>query len=89
MGTEAGMNPTDKLGNQFKAGQFVQVQLPSPVILAQVQEINPGGIIGGGPSAMPMNGRLILVAVLPLEFRPDNPIVEGVMVLQQPQGNKA
>jgi hypothetical protein len=57
------------------------VNLPS-ALMAQVQQINEGGLVGGR-DGMIVDGQLVLIAVIPIPV-PRGRQVQGVVVVQVP-----
>jgi hypothetical protein len=74
----------DALGNRFRKGQLVLVQIGQANQLAQVMEVvPPPDIKSSTGQTMPTAGRLVLQVILPLVVQSDEPVT-GVWVLEQP-----
>jgi hypothetical protein len=81
-GRSAGVH--DALGNRFRKGQLVLVQIGQANQLAQVVEVvPPPDIKSPSGQMMPTAGRLVLQVILPLAVQSGEP-VSGVWVLEQP-----
>jgi hypothetical protein len=66
----------DSLGNELKAGDFVMLQLQSPVIVGYIADASDGGIVTGinhkGSQVRP--GRLVIMSRHTVEFDPMAPV---------------
>jgi hypothetical protein len=73
----------DRIGNTLKKGQMVQIVIPAPhLLLAQVEQVSGGGIIGGH-DGMIVPEQIILTAVITMQMQP-NQSLDSVVVVQSP-----
>ena len=78
--------PLDKLGNEIREGDMVQLKLDDPYALFYILKVEGASVINGGPEGnFPVNGQIELVLKFSIPFAPDNRQMYKAIVVKHPK----
>ena len=82
--------PVDAIGNPFKVGAVVKLDLPKPTVLCQVVKVDPAGTLSG-PDGDPMalHGTITFQAMFPVQFTTQANVLDSAYVLMEPEAPPA
>jgi hypothetical protein len=78
--------PIDKLSNEIREGDLVQLKLDEPYALFYISRVEGASVINGGPEGnFPVNGQIELVLKFAIPFAPDQRQMYKALVVKQPK----